>query len=196
MKIYLIRHGETEFNRDFGRLIGGRSSQTPLTELGKQQAETTGKNCKIIPTRIYSSPIIRSVETAKLFLGNTDFEIVTELMEQTHGEWEGQPRAEIYDFETKNKINFSGGWYAHETGESLQEAKIRIASWFCKEIKNWKDEDVVFVFAHGIILNLLVQFVVGFDINNAPKLKIGNLEYHFLEYKDSQLVAWKLSQKF
>ena len=62
-RLYLIRHGQSAGNAE-GR-FGGHSA-TPLSKLGKQQAELTAKAlAKERVTAIYSSDLLRAVQTAE-----------------------------------------------------------------------------------------------------------------------------------
>ena len=64
MRIYLVRHGETEWNRT--RRFQGRSN-LPLNQEGKKQVRALALALKNEPlTAIYTSPLIRAFETARL----------------------------------------------------------------------------------------------------------------------------------
>lgn len=77
MKIYIIRHGETDANKN-GILQG--SSDWPLNEDGIKLAKISGENMKDIKFDIcYSSPLSRAKKTAELILeysGNKNTEII------------------------------------------------------------------------------------------------------------------------
>ena len=69
MEIYLIRHGTTKWNAEF-RLQG--KTNTPLDELGLEMARQTGvrfRELGITFDRIYSSPLRRAYNTARLAVG-------------------------------------------------------------------------------------------------------------------------------
>lgn len=66
MKLYIIRHGQTEWNKS-GRLQG--QTDIALNENGRALAEKVGKAMKEIPfDRVISSPLERSKQTAELVL--------------------------------------------------------------------------------------------------------------------------------
>lgn len=66
MKIYIIRHGQTEWNKS-GRLQG--QTDIALNENGKELAIKVGQALKDVPfDRAVSSPLSRSIETAELVL--------------------------------------------------------------------------------------------------------------------------------
>lgn len=66
MRIYIIRHGETEWNK-LGRLQG--RTDIPLNETGRELTRRVGYALRDIPfSRVISSPLGRAVETARLVL--------------------------------------------------------------------------------------------------------------------------------
>lgn len=65
-KLYLLRHGQTEFN--VKKLVQGRCD-SPLTDLGRQQARVAAawlKAHNVVPDKVVSSPLGRAVDTASL----------------------------------------------------------------------------------------------------------------------------------
>ena len=65
MKLYFVRHGESEANTR--RVISNRESLFGLTDLGKSQANILAGRLKDIPvTAIFSSPVLRARETADI----------------------------------------------------------------------------------------------------------------------------------
>ncbi|WP_418390600.1 histidine phosphatase family protein, partial [[Clostridium] scindens] len=68
MRIYLVRHGETDWN--IVRKLQGRTD-IPLNEKGIKAAQKTGEALRNVPfTRAFSSPLKRAMDTAKLILGD------------------------------------------------------------------------------------------------------------------------------
>ena len=68
MKLYIIRHGQTDWNVQ-GRIQGRQD--IPLTAAGRSQAQMLAKGMEKRPvTAIYSSPQLRAMETAKALVGN------------------------------------------------------------------------------------------------------------------------------
>ena len=65
-RLYLLRHGQTEFN--VKKLVQGRCD-SPLTDLGRQQAGMAAAWLKVhnvIPDKVVSSPLGRAMDTAGL----------------------------------------------------------------------------------------------------------------------------------
>jgi probable phosphoglycerate mutase len=87
--IYLIRHGETDWNRD--RRIQGQSD-TPLNDTGREQSRRLGERLADVPFDLaYSSDLSRTIETARLILEPRPIDLRTDagLRERAFGKWEG-----------------------------------------------------------------------------------------------------------
>ena len=95
-RFYLVRHGETEWNRI--RRIQG-VSDIPLNDTGRAQAAAVGDIlAKHRFDLIVSSPLSRALETARIIsrrLGMPLPLVVPELIERNYGDAEGQTRAEL-----------------------------------------------------------------------------------------------------
>jgi broad specificity phosphatase PhoE len=97
--VYLIRHGETDWNR--GTRIQGRID-IPLNERGKQQAEALAVRLASIPLEvIYTSDLGRAQETAGRIAARQPEEVAVlkrpGLRECDYGLWEGLTRAEVVE---------------------------------------------------------------------------------------------------
>src|SRR6185436_14427298 len=65
MKLYFVRHGESEAN--IQHVISNRESPFGLTERGREQARVLAERLKDVPfTAMYSSPLLRARETADI----------------------------------------------------------------------------------------------------------------------------------
>ena len=74
MKIYVLRHGETSWNRQ--RLLQGRSD-VELNENGRKLAKETAEGMADIPfDLVFTSPLKRAKETAEIVLNGRDIPIV------------------------------------------------------------------------------------------------------------------------
>ena len=90
MRIYLIRHGETDWNVSL-RLQG--REDIPLNECGKRQAYVCGETMKRLKVdRIVSSPLMRAKDTAKIIgerMGIDHITIDEDITERDFGEASG-----------------------------------------------------------------------------------------------------------
>lgn len=95
-RLYLLRHGQTEFN--VKKLVQGRCD-SPLTDLGRQQAGAVAawlKAHNVVPDKVVSSPLGRAMETAGLvateLLGqNVAVEPCEGIIERCYGSFEEGP---------------------------------------------------------------------------------------------------------
>ena len=145
--VYLIRHGETVWNRA-ARLQGHKD--TPLTMKGIKQARSLGVALKQTlqnksPEFFYSSPIGRAKQTATIISDIIDFDTdlikyKPSLKEITFGDWDGLNMEEILaryksSWENRNADRWKA---APPNGESYQMAQIRVMN-FLSEITNKKN---------------------------------------------------------
>jgi len=89
-KIYLIRHGQTGWNK--GEVFRGRKD-IPLDETGFAQVKAAGLKLKNEPlTQVWSSPLIRAVQTAHAVADPHKLEVRLneELIDFNFGKWEGK----------------------------------------------------------------------------------------------------------
>ena len=95
MDIYLVRHGETQWNKE--EVFRGRKD-IPLNETGRKQAAQAGAYFREVPVkRIISSPLSRAVETAQGIATATGVPVerVGELTDINFGIWEGLSLKEV-----------------------------------------------------------------------------------------------------
>ena len=95
-RLYLLRHGQTEFN--VKKLVQGRCD-SPLTDLGRKQAGMAAAWLKahgVVPDKVVSSPLGRAMDTAQLvaceLLGpDTAVEPCEGIIERSYGTFEEGP---------------------------------------------------------------------------------------------------------
>lgn len=95
--MYLIRHGETDWNRR--KALQGRLN-TPLNETGIAQARAACAklaDAGVVLDAVYSSPLQRALTTASIVSGLTPAQITKDdrLIEIAFGEWEGREMASV-----------------------------------------------------------------------------------------------------
>ena len=152
--IYIIRHGQTEKNK--AKVLQGRSD-VPLNDAGRQQAAEVRERFEregISFDKIYTSPLVRAVETAQIVAGAAphqivagaaphqivtgaapqQFEIEGRLIEMDYGPYEGMdlthPAPEIITFFSDFVHN-----PAPEGMEPLPEVVARLGT-FLEEIRD------------------------------------------------------------
>lgn len=119
MKIFLIRHGETEWSRD-DKHTG--LTDIPLTENGREQAKKLGQRLKgHVFKRVFTSPLKRAEETCRLSGFGAHVEINRDLVEWNYGDYEGRKTVDIL----KENPGWSLFLHGAPAGESVAEVSLR-----------------------------------------------------------------------
>ena len=95
--IHLVRHGETDWNRD--RRVQGHTD-VPLNETGRLQAGALAARLAEVPfDAVYSSDLARALETATIVVAPRALTITTSpaLREKHFGTWEGLTDVEVHE---------------------------------------------------------------------------------------------------
>lgn len=162
MRIYLIRHGQTDWNIQ-GKIQG--SHDIPLNEVGRRQAEQLAEGMDTRPvTRIFSSTLTRAMETAERISQRQKVEIcpMPQLIEVEFGKWEGMTWDEIreaYPGEYE-RWYFNPAEFTPPGGET-QDDVIKRCAWSLKEIlKTTNGREDVAVVSHGATVAHLVSYMM------------------------------------
>lgn len=170
--LYLVRHGQTEWNIE-NRIQGRLDS--PLTELGKQQARSLAKRISRLPlTRIYSSSSNRAFETALYLRGDRQIDLIKTdyLMEVYLGKWEGRKWSEVdseFPMELRIMTNHPERFEAKETeGETFFEAQERLVSFVKRLLKDHMGESILLV-SHALAIKVLINYFRGGEMKTLWK---------------------------
>jgi broad specificity phosphatase PhoE len=165
MKLILIRHGETEWNKQ--RRIQGCRSDTRLSQKGLEQADRLAAALrKERVDAIYASPMKRASETAQIIAEACKLQVhvFNELREIDAGELDGLFERELTGpYETAWK-EFRNGNASTPLpgGESLQDVQKR-TSWAVDRMLEKHIDGTVVVVAH--LLANLAMVCQALDIN-------------------------------
>ncbi|WP_103109393.1 histidine phosphatase family protein [Brevibacillus reuszeri] len=151
--MYLIRHGETEWNQI--RRIQGHSD-IDLNELGLRQAEQVARRFQGESVHaVYSSDLSRARETASRIAQNFDYTVSTlpTLRERCYGQWEGLTYEEIRArFENQDEAACG-----IETFECMQKRAVTALTELAKAHPN----ETIVVVSHGGLINSFLHFVTS-----------------------------------
>lgn len=144
-KLYLMRHGQTVFNRR--KLIQGWCD-SPLTELGIEQAKISRTHLEdlgVVFDHAYSSSLKRATDTCELMLrGRIGFERVDDLRELNFGALEGCTQEMLI----MGSHSDYGDYLVQFGGESMEQVKQRMNSCLTQIMLRPKHEQVLAV-VHG-----------------------------------------------
>jgi broad specificity phosphatase PhoE len=176
-RIYLTRHGQDEDNEQ--GILNGRRDKS-LTELGVKQAEALAENLKqhnIIPGKVFSSPLVRTYQTASIvtdLLGLAEPERLELLIERDFGVMTGQLVADIERLCAPailkaNPITYFLEVEGAETFPAMVERSNELLAWL-KE--NGYDQNVLLV-THGDIGKMI--YAAFYDLHWEEVL----MQFHF-----------------
>jgi broad specificity phosphatase PhoE len=146
-RLLLVRHGETDWNRT-GRWQG--HSNTPLNELGRQQARELAESLDGVDV-VYSSDLARARETAEILAERLGIEVRYDprLRERSFGAWEGLTSTEIEErFEEAHRRWQAGEAPGADDAEPFDEFGRRVQSFLADVLERHPDETVL-VIGHG-----------------------------------------------
>ncbi len=166
-KIFLTRHGETEWNTS--GLVQG-SLDSPLTAAGVEQAKRladrlAGEDIELV----FSSPLGRAVSTAAVIAAKLDLPVVEceEFREISFGTWEGQAWQDLQHSDPKGFISWTKTPYLHRfpRGESMGDVLARAKA---KLLQLYRDHPArnLCVVSHGVTLKVMVTDLMGFDLKD------------------------------
>ncbi len=152
-KLYLVRHGQTLFNR---RAIIQGGCDSPLTDLGKRQALAAKKyfeDKNIVFDHAYVSTQERAVDTLEI-ITDLPYERLKGLKEWEFGLYEGESLELIPPVDPKRQTY--GDFFVDFGGESDRDVQERVDS-SIKELMNRKDHEHVLVVSHGAAIYLFLK---------------------------------------
>ncbi|MDR1471747.1 MAG: histidine phosphatase family protein [Synergistaceae bacterium] len=186
-RIFFIRHGETDWNKNF-RYQG--LSDVELNEFGLEQARRLGlRLAKTEPTRVVSSPLARALRTAeeimRLNSGSAPIETMDDLREISFGCWEGLTFSEV----SKRYPDTYGRWrlapfsVTPDGGESIGEIIERSRGAADDIVRRGVPGGVTFIVAHGAILrSLLASMMNVSDIDLMWMMRLDNCSLTVLDF--------------
>ena len=159
MKVFVIRHGLTPLNK--AKKVNAEVDE-PLAPEGIEQAKEIVSHIPKSVTRIYSSPLLRARQTADVISSarNIPITIADELTEIRMGSLAGKSWEEMENgMELKQKHRTVQFDYRPFGGESLENVKKRLLSFFKNINKKNTDHEVLLITHGGMIrlINLLEQ---------------------------------------
>ena len=196
LKLYIVRHGETEWNvikRFQGQL------NTPLTEKGIKKLKETGKKLEnVLFDEVYTSELGRTVASAEIILNENrgyknkkrELQKLAELNEVYFGVWQGLTYEEVflkYPEEGNNYFYNVKNYKAENVeAEKLEDALERFLKGINKILDSHESGNILVV-THGTVFEMFMNYVANnsiFDIDE--RTLMGNGDYKVFSYKDGK----------
>lgn len=188
MKIYLVRHGETEYNRT-EKLQG--QNDIPLNKNGIELAKKTSIGLQTIYfERVFSSPLQRAYKTAEIITGESKIPIETDdrLKEISFGSFEGisfslikkDPSHPLHNFFCKPE-----SYIPPKDAESFGDVKKRSREFLnqCICPLEGKYENILIV-AHACLIQCILNPILATPDNEFWKNKLPNCSVSILSLEN------------
>ncbi|HJT30897.1 MAG TPA: histidine phosphatase family protein [Pirellulales bacterium] len=173
-KLYLARHGETEWSRS-----GQHTSHTdiPLTARGEENARRLVERLKgIVPTTVFTSPLIRARRTCELAGYGPVAVVEPDLVEWDYGDYEGRRTVDIRQERPGWRL-FRDGCPNGESFEAVRERADRVIA----RIRTIEGD--VLAFGHSHFLRILTARWLGLPVADARLLVLSTASLSILGYE-------------
>ena len=163
MIVYLVRHGETDANKN--KVMQGQTQNLQLNENGIRQATNLKNKLKDIKfNACFTSPMIRAWSTAMILVGDrVEIKEDDRLIERYLGNLEGKDRSS-YDVSKYWDYDLNSN---DEEVERIQDIFKRCNS-FINDLKNnYSDNDIILVVSHGAVTRCLHHILSITDLNKS-----------------------------
>ena len=187
--IYIIRHGETEYNK-LG-LVQGSGIDSNLNDTGKQQAHAFYETFKNVGfDKIYTSKLKRTHQSVRHFIQEgINWEVFEGLNEICWGNKEG--KALLTDSDNIQYNNMLEAWRRGELhektrgGESpleVQERQLKVL----QHIMSQTHEKKVLICMHGRAMRIFLCLLLQYPLSNMDRFQHSNLCLYALQYEDEE----------
>ena len=191
IRIFLVRHGETEWNRT-SRFQG--RSDVPLSAEGKKQAQATALALKDTPfAAIYTSPLSRAVETAEIIRAYhpaVSLKKEEGFIEMELADFDGmearQWRSEYADFakawrDNPGKIRMPG-----PGGECLEDVQARAMTALEGISRSYPPGSVLLICSHNFVILSILCHAKGISLDRFRELRQNTAAYSVIRKNKNQ----------
>lgn len=178
LKIYIIRHGQTEWS-----LTGQHNGTTdiPLTEQGEAEARDLSQRLRGIAfTHVLTSPLQRAMRTCELAALKPTPKIEADLAEWNYGDYESLKSTDINKTEADWNIFLDGGPNG-ETPTQISDRADRLITRLCTLKGN------VALFSHGHFGRVLAARWIGFPVSEGQYFQLSTASISILSYDPQHL---------
>ena len=176
--IYVIRHGQTELN--IRQVLQGRSNY-PLNEKGIAQAREAAERLREVAfSLVYSSPLIRAVQTAEIIAPGVPVTIDERLIEMDYGPYEGMDLNAL----APEVITFFSDFEHNPAPEGMEQlgSVVARAGEFIEELAG--QDGNILVSTHAIAMKGILEYLTPDSHGSYWSKYIGNCAVYVTEYKN------------
>ena len=193
LNVYLLRHGQTQWNADGNRYCG--RTDIPLTKTGMGQAEFVRKQLADVSLDgIYSSPLERAYQTAEVAGGDKPVITDARLIEADFGNWEGKTReqfiradASLWEAWNEDPSRVRAGG----SGETGMEVVTRVDAFFNEVLRKHVGVNILVV-GHNGINRLYLAYKLGMPLRHYRRIVQDNSSVTLFTLHDTGEITLKL----
>ncbi|MBN2046005.1 MAG: histidine phosphatase family protein [Anaerolineales bacterium] len=171
--VMLIRHAENEYVKS-GRLAG-RKPGVHLNEKGQAQTAALAEALRQVPVKaVYSSPLVRTMETAVPIAELHQLEVIVNdgLLEVDYGEWQDRTLKQLRRRKLWKTVQNSPAMMRFPGGESFAEAQLRITDELNRLAAAHKQQEVIVCVSHSDMIKLAAAYFIGQPLDFFQRLII------------------------
>ncbi len=192
-KIYLVRHGQTDFN--LRGIVQGSGVDSDLNDYGRAQAKAFYEMYRHIPfDRVYTSVLKRSQQSVEAFVElGVSTKALIGLNEISWGTKEGHsitPEEDAYYHYMITQWQEGNTSHKIEDGESPDDVVVRMKP-AVDYILNQSHEKTILVCMHGRAIRILLCYLLNLSLKNMDTFEHQNLGLYLLDYTDSKFTIEK-----
>lgn len=184
--VLLIRHGENEFVAT--HKLAGRTPRVHLNDKGRAQAEALVLSLAGQPIRaVYTSPLVRCVETATPLAASLELPAVEEtaFLEVDYGEWQGADLRELAKLPAWQQVQHFPSTFRFPGGETLREVQSRAVAGI-EHLRVLHPNEVVAVFTHGDVIRTTLAHYLGVPLDLFQRIAIQTASTSILAFHDER----------
>ncbi len=180
----LIRHGHTDW---VGNALAGRLPGIGLSNSGREQAQDLLKRLSRLKIdAVYSSPLQRTIETAKPLATERGLEVQTRggLIEIDFGKWTGMKLSEVEDDPQWKQFNVLRSITRAPGGEFMLDVQLRMTEEI-QAINAEHPDGTVALFSHQDTIKAALLHYLGMPVDHFLRIQIDPVSVSVL-----QVAAW------
>ncbi|PLW80191.1 hypothetical protein C0585_03505 [Candidatus Woesearchaeota archaeon] len=187
MRLYLVRHVETESNEK--KILQG-FEDSPISEKGLKQLEKLSRRLKEENIDVcYTSDLLRAKKTAEgimEFHKCISIKISEDVREINLGEFSGKKVGSLK--EAADKLNIPLFDFQPEGGERLKDFVERIRNFYHYLLENYPNKSILVVTHGGVIVHLLIE-ILGYEhtFENVKKFIAKNASLTIIEIQNKKV---------
>lgn len=192
--VLLIRHGENDFVKK--ARLAGRLPGVHLNERGRAQAAALAEALKDVRlAAVYSSPLVRAVETARPLAAAQKLRVVKRpgLAETLLGDWEGKSIKALQRDKRWQALQERPAHFRFPGGESMLEQQARLVGEVQALCAAHKPRDVIACVGHADPIKIIIAHYAGMSLDHFQRLAINTASVSTLVIQSDRVMLERLN---